>query len=41
LDNVARCCGSAGVAEFFLDLHRYLAGDPWTVDWRHALAWMG
>jgi lantibiotic modifying enzyme len=21
-DNVARCCGSAGVAEFFLDLHR-------------------
>lgn len=26
-DNVARCCGSAGVAEFFLDLHR-LEGDP-------------
>jgi lantibiotic modifying enzyme len=26
-DNVARCCGSAGVAEFFLDLHR-LTGDP-------------
>jgi hypothetical protein len=24
---VARCCGSAGVAEFFLDLHR-LEGDP-------------
>jgi len=21
-DNVARCCGSAGVAEFFSDLHR-------------------
>ena len=21
-DNVSRCCGSAGVAEFFLDLHR-------------------
>jgi hypothetical protein len=29
------------VAEFFLDLHRYLAGDPWTVDWRHAPAWTG
>jgi lantibiotic modifying enzyme len=26
-DNIARCCGSAGVAEFFLDLHR-LEGDP-------------
>jgi lantibiotic modifying enzyme len=26
-DNVARCCGSAGVAEFFLDLHR-LEGQP-------------
>jgi lantibiotic modifying enzyme len=26
-DNVARCCGSAGVAEFFLDLHR-LEGRP-------------
>ena len=26
-DNVARCCGSAGVAEFFLDLH-CLEGDP-------------
>ncbi len=26
-DNVARCCGSASVAEFFLDLHR-LEGDP-------------
>ena len=26
-DNVARCCGSAGVAEFFLDLHR-LEGNP-------------
>ena len=26
-DNVARCCGSAGVAEFFLDLHR-LEGHP-------------
>ena len=26
-DNVARCCGSAGVAEFFLDLHR-LEGEP-------------
>jgi lantibiotic modifying enzyme len=26
-DNLARCCGSAGVAEFFLDLHR-LEGDP-------------
>jgi lantibiotic modifying enzyme len=26
-DNVARCCGSAGVAEFYLDLHR-LEGDP-------------
>ena len=25
-DNVARCCGSAGVAEFFLDLHT-LEGD--------------
>jgi lantibiotic modifying enzyme len=26
-DNVSRCCGSAGVAEFFLDLHR-LEGRP-------------
>src|ERR1700751_3821349 len=26
-DNVARCCGSAGVAEFFLDLHD-LEGQP-------------
>jgi lantibiotic modifying enzyme len=26
-DNVARCCGSAGVAEYFLDLHR-LEGQP-------------
>lgn len=26
-DNGARCCGSAGVAEFFLDLHR-LEGRP-------------
>lgn len=26
-DNVARCCGSAGVAEFFLDLHK-LEGRP-------------
>jgi lantibiotic modifying enzyme len=26
-DNVARCCGSAGVAEFFLDLH-HLEGRP-------------
>ena len=26
-DNVARCCGSAGVAEFFLDLHA-LEGQP-------------
>jgi hypothetical protein len=26
-DNVARCCGSASVAEFFLDLHR-LEGNP-------------
>jgi lantibiotic modifying enzyme len=26
-DNVSRCCGSAGVAEFFLDLHR-LEGQP-------------
>jgi lantibiotic modifying enzyme len=26
-DNVARCCGSAGVAEFFLDLYR-LEGEP-------------
>lgn len=26
-DNVARCCGSAGVAEFFLDLH-WLEGRP-------------
>jgi len=25
-DNVARCCGSASVAEFFLDLHRLEAG---------------
>jgi lantibiotic modifying enzyme len=30
-DNVARCCGSAGVAEFFLDLHR-LEGSPADLD---------
>ena len=28
-DNVARCCGSAGVAEFFLDLHQ-LEASPGT-----------
>ncbi len=36
-DNVARCCGSAGVAEFFLDLHR-LEGRPEDLAFAVALA---
>jgi lantibiotic modifying enzyme len=35
-DNVARCCGSAGVAEFFLDLHR-LEGRPADLDFARLL----
>jgi lantibiotic modifying enzyme len=36
-DNVSRCCGSAGVAEFFLDLHR-LEGRPADLEFARLLA---
>jgi lantibiotic modifying enzyme len=36
-DNVGRCCGTAGVGEALLDLHR-TTGDPALLEWSAALA---